>query len=129
MRAHVIENGKVVNTIVVDDLNVLPNLIEATEGEIGWLYDGTTFSPPPRNLEEEWKQVIARRDELLFASNHHVAPDLWAAMTEQEREVWTTYRQYLRDIKNLFSDPKDVVWLPDPANSSNEPNQIGVSYV
>lgn len=39
MRAHVIENDIVVNTIVVDDLYVLPNLVEAVDGvEIGWSY-------------------------------------------------------------------------------------------
>lgn len=47
MRAHVIENGVVVNTIEVESLDFLPNLVEATEGSIGWLYDGEVFSPPP----------------------------------------------------------------------------------
>jgi hypothetical protein len=36
MKAHVIENGKVVNTIVVEALDFAPNLIEATHGGIGW---------------------------------------------------------------------------------------------
>jgi len=36
MKAHVIENGKVVNTIVVDSLDFMPNLIEAAYGGIGW---------------------------------------------------------------------------------------------
>lgn len=36
MKAHVIENGKVVNTIVVDSLDFASNLIEATYGGIGW---------------------------------------------------------------------------------------------
>jgi hypothetical protein len=38
MKAHIIENGKVVNTIVVDSLDFMPNLIEATHGGIGWDY-------------------------------------------------------------------------------------------
>jgi hypothetical protein len=46
MRAHVIENGVVVNTIEVDSLDFMPNLVEATEGSIGWLYDGQTFTNP-----------------------------------------------------------------------------------
>lgn len=129
MRAHVIENGTVVNTIIVDSLNVLPNLVEATEGSIGWLYSDGVFSPPPRDLEAEWAQVLGQRDALLFNSDRHVVPDLWAAMADQERQAWTTYRQYLRDIKTLFNDPKDVVWLPSPADVANEPNQIGVSNV
>ncbi|CAB4122457.1 hypothetical protein UFOVP35_20 [uncultured Caudovirales phage] len=38
MRAHQIENGLVVNTIEVDSLDFMSNLIEATEGGIGWSY-------------------------------------------------------------------------------------------
>lgn len=62
MRAHVIENGVVVNTIEVDSLDFMPNLVEATEGSIGWLYDGQTFTnpkppmvvePPPAPTKEE----------------------------------------------------------------------------
>jgi hypothetical protein len=46
MRAHQIENGVVVNTIIVDSLDFMPNLVEATEGGPGWKYDGTTFTEP-----------------------------------------------------------------------------------
>lgn len=46
MRAHLIENGVVVNTIEVDSLDFMPNLVEATDGGIGWLYDGSTFTNP-----------------------------------------------------------------------------------
>lgn len=52
MRAHVIENGIVVNTIEVETLDVLPGLVEATIGGIGWSYDGTTFTPPPLEVQE-----------------------------------------------------------------------------
>jgi hypothetical protein len=58
MRAHQIENGVVVNTIEVTSLDVLPNLIEATEGGIGWTYvDGVFTEPvvvtPPAPTKEE----------------------------------------------------------------------------
>jgi hypothetical protein len=46
MRAHIIENGVVVNTIEVDSLNFMPGLVEANEGSIGWLFDGQTFTNP-----------------------------------------------------------------------------------
>jgi len=38
MRAHKIENGVVVNTIEVESLDFMPNLVEATAGSIGWSY-------------------------------------------------------------------------------------------
>lgn len=67
MRAHVIEGGVVVNTIEVDSLAVLPNLIAATEGSIGWLWDGSTLTPPSINLpavkSTAWEQIKASRDQ------------------------------------------------------------------
>ena len=38
MRAHVITDGKVSNTIIVDSLDFMPGLVEATAGSIGWDY-------------------------------------------------------------------------------------------
>ncbi len=47
MYAHVIKDGVVVNTVVVDSIDGHPDMIEATDGGIGWLYDGENISPPP----------------------------------------------------------------------------------
>ena len=44
MQAHIIENGVVVNTIVVDSLNFMSGLVEAPEGTgIGWSYVNGQF--------------------------------------------------------------------------------------
>lgn len=64
MRAHVIENGVVVNIIEVESLDFLPNLVEATEGSIGWLYDGETFSPPPAPPDPVPASVTMRQARL-----------------------------------------------------------------
>ena len=47
MKAHVISNGVIANTVEVDSLNALPNLVEATKGSIGWGYADGVFTPPP----------------------------------------------------------------------------------
>lgn len=49
MRAHIIENGIVTNTIEVESLDFLPNLIDAESGgSIGDLYiDGQFVKPQP----------------------------------------------------------------------------------
>lgn len=48
MRAHVIDGGKIVNTVEVESLGVLPGLVAAQGNEgIGWSYDGHTFTAPP----------------------------------------------------------------------------------
>lgn len=49
MRAHIIENGKIVNTIEVESLDFLPNLVDASlGGAIGDLWDGQRAMPAPK---------------------------------------------------------------------------------
>ena len=43
MKAHVITDGKVSNTIIVDSLDFMPGLVEATSGGIGWDYINGVF--------------------------------------------------------------------------------------
>lgn len=47
MKAHIIENGVVINCIEVESLDVMPNLIDGENGGIGWLWDGLNLTPPP----------------------------------------------------------------------------------
>jgi len=45
MRAHIIKNKIIVNTVVVDELG--PDMIDATlGGSIGWAYDNGVFTEP-----------------------------------------------------------------------------------
>jgi hypothetical protein len=47
MIAHIIENGVVVNTIVVDSLDFMPNLVEHDgKAGIGWTYENGVFTDP-----------------------------------------------------------------------------------
>ena len=63
MKAHIIENGVVVNTIVVESLDVFPNLIDAElGGAIGDLYDGTTFTTP---TPQETIQEAPTKEQLM----------------------------------------------------------------
>lgn len=49
MKAHIIENGVVVNTILVESLEFMPNLVDAMiGGKIGYIYeDGRFITPEP----------------------------------------------------------------------------------
>ena len=67
MRAHQIENGVVVNTIEVESLDVLPNLVEATEGGIGWTYANGVFTAPPE--PEVVAPVTPTKEELIAQIN------------------------------------------------------------
>jgi hypothetical protein len=64
MRAHIITAGKVSNTIIVDSLDFIPNLVEATEGGIGWTYANGVFTAPP---ELEIVAPVAPTKEQLLA--------------------------------------------------------------
>jgi len=47
MKAHIVEGGKVINTIEVDSLDFMPGLVAAPEGTgIGWDYINGSFLPP-----------------------------------------------------------------------------------
>jgi hypothetical protein len=62
MKAHVIENGRIINTIEVESLDFMPNLVDASRGgKIGDLWNGVSFSDPPPAppTREELKAIRA----------------------------------------------------------------------
>ena len=113
MRAHVIENGEAVNTIEVDSLDFLPNLVEATEGSIGWSYTDGVFTAPADTTtdEERAANVRQRRDAKLTESD-------WTQVADApvDKAVWATYRQALRDITTHDNFPSlaDEDWPVAP---------------
>jgi len=107
MKAHIIENNVVINTIEVDSLDFLPNLIEATDGSIGWSYVDGVFSPPVPFFTEE--QIRTKRDSLLAESD-------WTQVADApvDQTAWATYRQALRDIPTQSGFPNNVTWPTEP---------------
>ena len=97
MKAHIIQNGVVENTIEVDSLDFMPNLVEATDGSIGWTYANGVFTAPADTITDAEKASNARvrRDSLLSNSDWTQAAD-----SPVDTTAWATYRQALRDVKN-----------------------------
>ena len=56
-----------------------------------------------------WKLVRDKRNQLLDNSDYTQSSDF-----PGNREVWTSYRQLLRDIPQVYKNPEDVVWPPKP---------------
>ena len=111
MRAHQVKNGKIINTIEVDSLDFMPNLIEATEGGIGWSYvDGVLNAPADTRTDEE-KAESARsiRDAKLSATD-------WTQVADApvDQAAWATYRQELRDVPAQAGFPNAVEWPTSP---------------
>jgi len=70
MRAHVIENGVVTNSIEVDSLDFMPNLVDGENGGgIGDIYENGEFKKPPIDLEKLAKAVRAQRDQNLLSTD------------------------------------------------------------
>ena len=75
MRAAVIENGKVTNIIVVESLDIFPNLVDAEGANIGDDWDGVQFvkpptpptpdPTPPRMTEEEKEALLLAQSEMI----------------------------------------------------------------
>jgi hypothetical protein len=112
MKAHQVENGVVVNTIEVESLNFMPNLINGETGGIGWLWDGETLTPPPepqKTADELQAEARAQRNRLLSASD-------WTQVADApvDKAAWATYRQALRDISAQAGFPATVVWPTQP---------------
>jgi len=54
MRAHVLKDGVVVNTIAVGSLDFIPGLVDASKGgRIGDRWDGKKYIPPAKTPEPE----------------------------------------------------------------------------
>lgn len=68
-------------------------------------------------ITSTWDTTRIHRNTLLAYSDRTQLPD--APLTKEQRLTWKTYRQALRDIPEIFSNPASVVW-PEPPTSLNE---------
>ena len=78
MRAHVIEAGRIANTVEVESLAALPGLVAAQGNEgIGWSYDGHTFTAPAPDLTAlraaHWEAIKAERDKRIQTGGYLAA--------------------------------------------------------
>ena len=115
MKCYLVEEGIVTNIVLVDSVDSMPNLIEATEpASIGWVYDGTSFTNPNHETENDIitplkSSIRSKRDLLLSQSD-------WTqvAGAPVDQAAWATYRQALRDIPAQEGFPREVVWPDSP---------------
>ena len=112
MRAHIVENGVVVNTIEVDSLDFISGLVEAIDGGIGWLYDGVKFINPNLaavDIEAEAAAARLRRNAALAASD-------WTQLADASVDnlAWAIYRQNLREVPQQSGFPSNIVWPAAP---------------
>tara|TARA_R100001443_G_C3329042_1_gene171896 strand:- start:73 stop:417 length:345 start_codon:yes stop_codon:yes gene_type:complete len=114
MRAHVVKDGVVTSTIIVNSLSDFPDLIDGTEGAIGWTWDGSTLSNPNASTTSEITVLKAdggrvKRDSLLAETDWMASSDLTMS------DDWKTYRQALRDIPTQSGFPETITWPTKPS--------------
>jgi hypothetical protein len=110
MKAHVIENGKVTNTISVEALDFMPNLISADNGgSIGDTWDGVSFTTPSVVIQVPEKVTMAQARRALITSGISIASidAAIASITDQmQRELahsdWN-FEQYVRRDSGLIA--------------------------
>lgn len=113
MRAHVIENGIVVNTIEVESLDFMPNLVSAESGgAIGDRYENGEFIKPEEPSEAAPEQCTRRQGLLALLSYGIKRSDIEAQIEviadEMEREA--AWIEYLADTWDLDNPRLQAMW-------------------
>jgi len=111
MKAHIIENGIVVNTIVVDDLTFMPNLVDGSVGGVGWSYADGVCTPPADTTTDEEKATNIRQNR-----NAKLTLCDWTQVADApvDKTAWATYRQSLRDVPSQAEFPTTIAWPTKP---------------
>ena len=93
MNAHIIENGIVVNTIEVESLDFMPNLIDGSNGGIGWKYEnGELIEPPKPVVPIQTPQTLTPRQfrpQLLALGLLDEVEEM--AATDKATQIWFEY--------------------------------------
>lgn len=103
MNAHQLDvNGVIINTIVVDSLDVFPGLMDAAlGGAIGDIWDGLKFTRPvlPKApiIAAKWESIKIERDELRAEGGVLVGAD-WFHSDADSRIKWLGLKDTARDL-------------------------------
>ena len=62
--------------------------------------------------DAQWTALRSQRNSLLTQSDWRVLP--FAPLTPETQQAWVTYRQALRDLPGVTSDPTSPVWPEIP---------------
>jgi len=106
MKAHVIENGVIANTIAVESLDVLPNLIDASiGGSIGdSIVDGAVVpKPPPAPVVPESVSPRQIRQALTRAGLRTQVESAVAAGDQDTKDWWEFATEFQRSHPQVIA--------------------------
>jgi hypothetical protein len=88
MRAHIIKDGVVANTIEVESLDFMPGLIDASNGgSVGDSWDGATFTKPAPPVP----QVVSPRQFRQALTHYGFRANVESAMTSADQDTKDWY--------------------------------------
>ena len=64
--------------------------------------------------EDNLEQLREKRNELLADTDYIEVPSYWTQLTQEQQELWITYRQSLRDITNSYTSLENITWPTKP---------------
>ncbi|WP_273690229.1 tail fiber assembly protein [Ketogulonicigenium vulgare] len=98
----IIEDGEVINTIVIQESQISNFLQEGQTYEV--------IGQAPASFDG----LRAERDRRLAESDKYVLPDY--PISESQRNAWLAYRVSLRELPELTTDPLNPSWPEPPTN-------------
>ena len=69
-----------------------------------------------QEANSEWENIREERNNRLFQCDWTQISD--SPLNEILKQQWAEYRQSLRDLPEVYSDPNDVVWPTEPGSRS-----------
>ena len=109
MKAHIVQNGVVVNTVNVLELG--PGMIDGSVGGKGDLWDGVTLTPGPKRVRQEvdsWKFKLA-----LQKAGHYAAAN--AGITGANDLIRWNFKPTIRRGDGLTAEIKQVLGISNDA--------------
>jgi len=64
------------------------------------------------HLDPKWFDILSQRNDLLKETDWTQLPDV--ELTVEQVSLWREYRQKLRDITKIYTNPEDVVFPEKP---------------
>lgn len=64
---------------------------------------------------DKWEVINQKCKQILAATDKYVSvPDY--PITEEEKAAWIKYRQAIRDLNKIYTNPDEVIWPTPPGN-------------
>lgn len=92
-------------------------LAPQTDGEIGWIWNGTNWDipePPQPTDDEVAHEERLRRDKWLRRNIDTINAVRWETFTDEQKQSWSQYRQDLLNVPQQPGFPHNIIWPTKP---------------